>query len=55
MPKFVKNMYMTMKGEKKVNCYMINIPKEVVNKTDLEGKELKIRAEGNKIIIEKAE
>lgn len=55
MPKLAKNMYTTAKGERKLNCYGVNIPKEVVNKTDLEGKELKIRAEGNKIIIEKAE
>ena len=55
MPKLSRNMYTTAKGERKLNCYGVNIPKEVVNKTDLEGKELKIRAEGNKIIIEKAE
>ena len=55
MPKLSRNMYTTAKGERKLNCYGVNIPKEVVNKTDLDGKELKIRAEGNKIIIEKAE
>lgn len=55
MPKLAKNMYTTAKGERKLNCYVCNIPKEIVNKTDLEGKELKIRAEKNKIIIEKAE
>lgn len=53
MPKLSRNMYTTAKGERKLNCYGVNIPKEVVNKTDLEDKKLKITAEGNKIIIEK--
>ena len=55
MPKLVKMMYKTLKSdEKKINCYSITIPKEIVNKTDLEDKQLKISAEDNKIIIEKA-
>ena len=54
MPKLSRNMYTTAKGERKLNCYGINISKKIVNKTDLDGKELKIRADGNKIIIEKA-
>lgn len=54
MPKLAKNMYKSLKtGERKLNCYNINISKEIVNKTDLEDKELKISAENNKIIIEK--
>ena len=54
MPKLAKNMYKSLKtGERRLNCYCLNIPKEVVNKTDLDGKELKIYAKDNKIIIEK--
>lgn len=53
MAKLGKNNYNTAKGEKKLNCYIVNIPKEVVNKTDLVDKELSIYAENNKIIIDK--
>lgn len=54
MPKLAKNMYKSLKtGERRLNCYVVNIPKEIVNKTDLEGKELKITSDNNKIIIEK--
>ena len=35
MPKLAKNMYTTAKGERKLNCYVVNIPKEVVEKTNL--------------------
>lgn len=56
MPKLAKNMYQTKNGESRVNCYMANIPKEVVKQTDiLDGDEIKIYAEKNKIIIEKSE
>jgi len=55
MPKLAKNMYKSLKtGERRLNCYVINIPKEVVNNTDLDNKELKISSKDNKIIIEKA-
>ena len=30
MPKLAKNMYTTAKGERKLNCYVVTIPKEVV-------------------------
>lgn len=55
MPKLAKNMWTNSKGERKLNCYVISIPKEVVNKTNLIDKELKISAKDNKIIIEKGE
>ena len=55
MPKLAKNMYRSLKtGERRLNCYVINLPKEIVNKTDLVDKELKITTDNNKIIIEKA-
>ena len=53
MPKLAKNMYTTAKGERKINCYVVNIPKEVVEKTNLKDAELKITAKDNKVIIEK--
>lgn len=54
MPKLAKNMYLSIKtGERKLNCYVISIPKEIVHKTDLKDKDLKIYAQDNKIIIEK--
>lgn len=54
MAKLGKQMYYSIKDkEKKLNCYKINIPKEVVNKTDLVDKEVKVYSKDNKIIIEK--
>ena len=55
MPKLAKNMYTTAKGERKLNCYVVNIPKEVVEKTNLKDADLKISSKDNKIIIEKWE
>ena len=52
MPKLAKNMYTTAKGERKLNCYVVNIPKEVVEKTNLKDVDLKISSKDNKIIIE---
>ena len=48
-------MYTTAKGERKINCYVVNIPKEVVEKTNLKDADLKISSKDNKIIIEKLE
>ena len=53
MPKLAKQYYLNAKGEKKVNCYKVNISKQLVDKTDLEDKEIKIFVKDNKIIIEK--
>ena len=53
MPKLAKNMYTTAKGERKLNCYVVNIPKEVVEKTNLKDVDLKISSKDNKIIIGK--
>lgn len=56
MPKLSKNMYVTSKGEKKLNCYHVPIKKETVAKTNIqEQDELNIYAENNKIVIEKSE
>jgi len=53
MAKLNKIHYYTSKREKKLNCYYITITKELVEKLGLEDKELQIRAENDKIIIEK--
>jgi len=53
MPKLSKLYYITSKGERKINCYNVQIPKKVVNETDIEDNDIKIYAEDNKIIIEK--
>lgn len=55
MAKLAKQMYYSAsKGEKKINCYKVNIPKAIVKQTNFEdGDELKITVKDNKIIIEK--
>lgn len=53
MPKLSKLYYTTSKGERKINCYNVQIPKKVVNETDIEDNDIKIYADNNKIIIEK--
>ncbi len=55
MPKLAKNYYYGKNGERKVNCYLVNIPKAVLNKTNIsDADEIKISVKNNKIIIEKA-
>lgn len=54
MAKLAKNMYTTAKGERKLNCYVISIPKEIVYKTNIkEDDKIKVYAKDNKIIIER--
>jgi hypothetical protein len=50
--KLVKSCYYDKNGEKKVNTFLINIPKAVVCETNLEDKQLKVYTQDNKIIIE---
>jgi len=40
-------------GEKEYHKYLVTLPKEVVNDSKLLDKEIKARADKNKIIIEK--
>mgnify|MGYP003420285485 CR=1 FL=1 len=53
MPKLAKNMYRSVKtGEKKLNCYMVHIPKEIVKNTNItESSEIKVYSKDNKIIM----
>lgn len=53
MPKINKLYYMTSKGEKKINCYNVQIPKKVVENTNIGESQIKVYATDNKIIIEK--
>ena len=52
MTKLNKMYYYTSKGEKKLNCYNIPIPKAIVEKTGLDNTEIQLRVENKKIIIE---
>lgn len=51
MSKLNKMYYHTSKGEKKLNCYYITIPKEIVEQAGL-NEQVKMSVKGNKIIIE---
>lgn len=54
MPKLVKNMWTNSKGERKLNCYSVTVPKEIVQQTNInENDELLVYADNEKIIIEK--
>lgn len=54
MTKLAKNMWTNAKGERKVNCYLVNLSKEIVNKTDIkDNDELTIYVNNKKIIIER--
>ena len=53
MPKLNKMYYYTSKGEKKLNCYNIPIPKQLVEQAQLENVDIQLKVDGNKIIIEK--
>ena len=44
--------YYTAKREKKLNCYYVNLPKALVEKTGLQYKEIQLKQVGNKILIE---
>ena len=52
MAKFNALYYYTSKGEKKLNCYTIPVPKELVDRAGLNGKEVYITIQDNKIIIQ---
>lgn len=56
MAKLNKQVYYNSKGEKKLNCYHVIVPKEIVGQTNIkETDELEVRAENNKLIVEKKE
>lgn len=52
--KLIKQMHYNKKGEAKINCYHVNIKKEIVKQANInDNDEIKISAKDNKIIIEK--
>lgn len=53
MTKLNKQMYITANGEKKINCYKINLSKELVKKSNIDvDKDIRTYTKDNKIIIE---
>ena len=54
MAKLGKFYFYNSRGEKKVNCYKINLSKELIKTANIsEDDELNIYVKGGKIIIEK--
>lgn len=53
MTKLVKQCWYNSKGEKKVNCYKATIPRELVEKLGLQDKEITVKIENNKIVLDK--
>lgn len=53
MPKLSKLYYITSKGERKINCYNVQIPRKIVEQTNIQDNNIKIYADNNKIIIER--
>jgi hypothetical protein len=53
MAKLNKMYYYTSKREKKLNCYYITLPKEIVERTKLNDAEIDIKVEEQKIILSK--
>ena len=54
MAKLTKQMYFKANGEKRINCYKVAIPKEVVKDAEInDTDELKVYSSKGKIIIEK--
>ena len=55
MPKLAKQYYYSPTGERKINCYKVNLSKELINQTNIkDNDEIKVYVKDNKIIIEKA-
>lgn len=53
MAKLNKMYYYTSKGEKKINRYYVSIPRELVEKLDLQDKEVEVKIIDNKIVVDK--
>lgn len=53
MAKLNKMYYYTSTGEKKLNCYMVPIPKDLVEKTKLENVDIQWKVEKDKLILER--
>ena len=53
MTKLAKQYWINAKGERKVNCYKATIPRELVEKLELQDKEIQVKIIDNKIVIDK--
>ena len=54
MQKLKKNYYYNKEGQRKLNCYMIFISKQQLQKSNInEDDNIEVKSEGDKIIIEK--
>lgn len=49
----LNKMYYYTKNEKKLNCYYINIPKVLVEKMGLQDKEVEVKQDEDRIVIQK--
>ena len=55
MAKFIKQRYYGKNGEKKINCYHVNISKFILLASGMtENDEIEVKAHDGKIIIEKS-
>ena len=55
MARLNKQYYYIKNGEKRINCYHVLIPKDIINETNItEDDKINIYTEDNKIIIEKS-
>ena len=56
MAKLGKQLYYNNNGQAKINCYKVNISKEIVKKSGIKDEDnIAIYAKPNQIIIEKAD
>ena len=54
MQKLSRQYYYTKSGERKINCYKVNLSREIISEAQItENDNLKIYVKDNKIIIEK--
>ena len=52
MARFNKLYYYTSKSEKKINCYTLAVPKQIVEQANLQNVEVQLKVIDGKIIIE---
>lgn len=56
MAKLVRSYWKTKDGEKKLNCYLVAVPKAIIEKTIKDGSaDIEVVADGDRVIIKRAE
>ena len=53
MTRLAKQYYYTASGDKRLNCYKLTIPKEIVEKLTFQNEKLTIKIENCKIVVDK--